>query len=173
MSKLASQTTTPHDRIFPHVESKALAKTESLLLRTCVQVVRPESELDFGRGPNGSTPAVCYKDVLRAMKKEVSLMESLTHPHIVEIAGTAEDCRVFVMERAVSDLYTIIKQHDARLSLGHAKCELPTLVCAPNTLCIVVERSKCELLTLVCAHKHTLPWLKDLSVSYPPLFVVR
>mmetsp|Transcript_18069 Transcript_18069/g.35298 ORF Transcript_18069/g.35298 Transcript_18069/m.35298 type:complete len:629 (+) Transcript_18069:153-2039(+) len=87
-----------------------------------LKVVRPESELDFGTGPNGSTPAVCYRDVLRAMKKEVSLMMSLgTTKHVVQVLGTAEDCRVLVMERAVSDLYTIIKQQGLRLPLGHAK----------------------------------------------------
>lgn len=86
------------------------------------QVVRPESELDFGRGPSGSTPAVCYRDVLRAMKKEVAIMESMgINDHVVEILGVAEECRVFVMERAVSDLYTIVKQQDNRLPLGHAK----------------------------------------------------
>lgn len=84
--------------------------------------MRPESELDFGTGPNGSTPAVCYRDVLRAMKKEVAIMDSLgANTHVVNILGTAEDCRVFVMERAVSDLYTIVKQQDNRLPLGHAK----------------------------------------------------
>jgi hypothetical protein len=102
--------------------------------------VRPESELDFGRGPNGSTPAVCYKDVLRAMKKEVNLMENLNHPHVVKVVGTAEDCRVFVMERAVSDLYTIIKQHDSHLPLGHAKRE-EFLVCDVH-LVHVLGRSK-------------------------------
>jgi hypothetical protein len=104
-------------------------------LFVCVQVVRPESELDFGRGPNGSTPAVCYKDVLRAMKKEVNLMDSLSHANVVEIIGTAQEGLVFVMERAVSDLYTIIKQHDTRLPLGSAKREL----CLLSVHCMHVE----------------------------------
>mmetsp|Transcript_31627 Transcript_31627/g.77546 ORF Transcript_31627/g.77546 Transcript_31627/m.77546 type:complete len:621 (+) Transcript_31627:200-2062(+) len=99
-------------------KAKHLASGMSIALK----VVRPESELDFGTGPNGSTPAVCYRDVLRAMKKEVNIMDSLGgHPHIVQVLGTAEDCRVFVMERAVSDLYTIVKQQETRLPLGHAK----------------------------------------------------
>mmetsp|Transcript_9487 Transcript_9487/g.22184 ORF Transcript_9487/g.22184 Transcript_9487/m.22184 type:complete len:622 (+) Transcript_9487:190-2055(+) len=99
-------------------KAKQIATGRSVVLK----VVRPESELDFGTGPNGSTPAVCYRDVLRAMKKEVNLMDSLGHnSHVVQVLGTAEDCRVLVMERAVSDLYTIIKQQDKRLPLGHAK----------------------------------------------------
>lgn len=65
---------------------------------------------------------MCYKDVLRAMKREANLTDSLSgHPCIVQILGTAEDSRVFVMERAVSDLYTIVKQQETRLPLGHAK----------------------------------------------------
>jgi len=76
-----------------------------------LKIVRPESELDFGRGPNGSTPAVSYKDVLKAMRQELVLMEALGyHPNIVEVLATTEDCRVFVLERATSDLYTIVKQ---------------------------------------------------------------
>mmetsp|Transcript_48786 Transcript_48786/g.121832 ORF Transcript_48786/g.121832 Transcript_48786/m.121832 type:complete len:623 (-) Transcript_48786:174-2042(-) len=99
-------------------KAKQIATGRSVVLK----VVRPESELDFGTGPNGSTPAVCYRDVLRAMKKEVNLMDSLGHnSHVVQVLGTAEDCRVLVMERAVSDLYTIIKQQNKRLPLGHAK----------------------------------------------------
>ncbi len=43
------------------------------------------------------------------------------HPHVVEILGTAEDCRVFVMERAASDLYTIVKQQERNLPLQLAK----------------------------------------------------
>eukprot|EP00286_Rhodomonas_abbreviata_P002999 CAMPEP_0181348002 /NCGR_PEP_ID=MMETSP1101-20121128/34175_1 /TAXON_ID=46948 /ORGANISM="Rhodomonas abbreviata, Strain Caron Lab Isolate" /LENGTH=425 /DNA_ID=CAMNT_0023460245 /DNA_START=273 /DNA_END=1548 /DNA_ORIENTATION=+ len=76
-----------------------------------LKVVRPECELDFGRGPNGSTPAVSYKDVLKAMRQEVTLMEGLgTHPNVVEILASTEDCKVFVLERATSDLYSIVKQ---------------------------------------------------------------
>ncbi len=43
------------------------------------------------------------------------------HPHVVEILGTAEECRVFVMERAASDLYTIVKQQERNLPLQLAK----------------------------------------------------
>eukprot|EP00284_Hemiselmis_tepida_P013721 CAMPEP_0174935398 /NCGR_PEP_ID=MMETSP1355-20121228/53648_1 /TAXON_ID=464990 /ORGANISM="Hemiselmis tepida, Strain CCMP443" /LENGTH=163 /DNA_ID=CAMNT_0016182085 /DNA_START=105 /DNA_END=593 /DNA_ORIENTATION=+ len=72
-------------------KAKQIATGRSVVLK----VVRPESELDFGTGPNGSTPAVCYRDVLRAMKKEVNLMDSLGHnSHVVQVLGTAEDCRV-------------------------------------------------------------------------------
>jgi len=87
-----------------------------------LKVVRPESELDFGTGPNGSTPAVSYKDVLKAMRQEVLLMEMIgSHPNLVEVLGTAEDCRVFVMERAASDLYTIVKQQERNLPFQLAK----------------------------------------------------
>ena len=76
-----------------------------------LKIVRPESELDFGVGPNGSSPGVSYDDVLKAMKLEVQHVEALgVHPNIVQILGTAEDCRVFAMERAATDLYTLVKQ---------------------------------------------------------------
>lgn len=99
-------------------KAKQLATVRDVALK----VVRPESELDFGTGPNGSTPAVSYKDVLKAMRQEVLLMELIgSHPNIVEVLGTAEECRVFVMERAASDLYTIVKQQERNLPLQLAK----------------------------------------------------
>mmetsp|Transcript_23275 Transcript_23275/g.55397 ORF Transcript_23275/g.55397 Transcript_23275/m.55397 type:complete len:570 (-) Transcript_23275:102-1811(-) len=86
-----------------------------------IKVVRPESELDFGTGPNGSSPGVCYDDVLKAMKLEVKIVETLgKHPYLVELLGTADDCKVFVMERAASDLYTIVKKQGSELPLNLA-----------------------------------------------------
>jgi len=83
-----------------------------------VKVVRPESELDFGTGPNGSTPDVSYQDVLKAMKLEVKIVEVLgKHPYLVELIGTTEECKVFVMEKAASDLYSIVKQQERNLPL--------------------------------------------------------
>eukprot|EP00293_Proteomonas_sulcata_P012670 CAMPEP_0184309004 /NCGR_PEP_ID=MMETSP1049-20130417/17305_1 /TAXON_ID=77928 /ORGANISM="Proteomonas sulcata, Strain CCMP704" /LENGTH=700 /DNA_ID=CAMNT_0026621809 /DNA_START=95 /DNA_END=2197 /DNA_ORIENTATION=+ len=83
-----------------------------------IKVVRPESELDIGPGPNGSSPAVSYKDVLNAMKLEVSMLETIgRHPNVIEILGAAEDCKVFVMERAASDLYSIVKHQEKHLPL--------------------------------------------------------
>ena len=88
-------------------KAKELATGRDVALK----IVRPESELDFGVGPNGSSPGVSYQDVLKAMKLEVQHVESLgTHPNIVQILGTAEDCRVFAMERAATDLYSLVKQ---------------------------------------------------------------
>mmetsp|Transcript_44748 Transcript_44748/g.101978 ORF Transcript_44748/g.101978 Transcript_44748/m.101978 type:complete len:354 (-) Transcript_44748:37-1098(-) len=67
--------------------------------------------MDFGTGPNGSTPSVCYRDILRAMRQELQLMQSLGKHHtIVEVLAATEDCRVFMLECAISDLYSIVKQ---------------------------------------------------------------
>lgn len=76
-----------------------------------LKIVRPERELDIGPGPNGTSPDVSYEDVLKAMKHEIAHIETVgSHPNIIHIFGTAEDCRVFAMERAAADLYNLVKK---------------------------------------------------------------
>lgn len=83
-----------------------------------VKVVRPERELNFGTGPNGSTPEVSYQDVLEAMKLEVKIAEILgKHPYVVDFIGTTDGGKVFIMEKAASDLYSTVKQHERNLPL--------------------------------------------------------
>ena len=75
-----------------------------------LKIVRPESDLNLG-DPTVASAGIEYKDVLRAMKLEVQYVEALgSHPNIVKILGTAEGCKVFVMERAVTDLCALIKE---------------------------------------------------------------
>eukprot|EP00960_Hanusia_phi_P071637 767594-Hanusia_phi.AAC.26 len=82
-----------------------------------IKIVKPEKDLDFG-GDNPSACHISYKDVLKAMKKEVEFIERVgVHPHIVELMGTSDNCQVFIMERATSDLYQIVKKKEKTLSL--------------------------------------------------------
>jgi serine/threonine protein kinase len=74
-----------------------------------LKMVRPEKDLNLG-DPTVASAGIEYKDVLRAMKLEVQYVEALgSHPNIVKILGTAEGYKIFVMERAVTDLCALIK----------------------------------------------------------------
>ena len=77
-----------------------------------LKIVRPEHELDVSPGPNGTRPDVSYDDVLKAMKLEITHIETVgLHPNVICILGTAEDCRVLVMERAIADLFNLVKKY--------------------------------------------------------------
>jgi serine/threonine protein kinase len=108
-----------------------------------LKIVRPESEINICPEPN-SSPEVAYDDVLNAMKHEIAHIEKVgLHPNIIRIFGTAEDCRVFVMERAAVDLYNLIKN----------KPQLPL---------VVVQRWSCGLLEAV-SHIHRMGVVHQVS----------
>jgi len=64
-----------------------------------LKVVRPESDMDFGTGARGSTPAVTYRDVLRTMSQESSMLERVgKHPCIVRLLAVARNRSILVLE---------------------------------------------------------------------------
>ena len=77
-----------------------------------LKIVRPEHELDLSPGPNGTSPDISYDDVVNAMRLEITHMKNVgLHPNVIRVFGTAEDCRVLVMERAATDLYNLVKKY--------------------------------------------------------------